>query len=151
MKFSTSGSVVWTKSIANAYVWEVGNSVIRTNDGGYAIIGSVDYEWYRKIFLIKTDSSGNSVPLIGVGMNEMSSNNTFAVFPNPASQKINVFVNGNFGTIMKLEIFDCIGQLRFLKSSSFENIDINSLSSDIYFIVLTNHNNERLISKLIKE
>jgi hypothetical protein len=73
------------------------------------------------------------------------------IFPNPSSDKINIHVQQQFGEIKTLEIFDCIGQLQFVKTDNFSNIDISSLTSGLYFIVLTNFENKRLTSKILKE
>jgi len=76
---------------------------------------------------------------------------TFKVIPNPANKEINLQIPQQFGQPKSLEIFNCIGQLQKIRTKEFANIDISSLTSGLYFIVLTNSENERIISKIIKE
>jgi hypothetical protein len=73
------------------------------------------------------------------------------IYPNPSCGKINIHVQPQFGKIKTLEIYDCIGQLQYTKTGNFTDIDISSLTSGLYFIVLTSFDSERLTSKIIKE
>lgn len=77
--------------------------------------------------------------------------NTVIVYPNPASGKINVQIPQHFGKIKTMEITNCIGQLQSIQSDNFSDIDISSLTSGLYFIVLTNFENARLTKEIIKE
>jgi hypothetical protein len=54
-KIDLSGTTVWSKSYAEAGLG-LANSVIQTNDGGYALVGTT-YE--EDFLLVKTDANGN--------------------------------------------------------------------------------------------
>jgi hypothetical protein len=51
-KTDSAGNTVWDKTFGAASVWDEGNSVKQTSDGGYVIVGSR---------LVKTDASGSKV------------------------------------------------------------------------------------------
>jgi len=62
IKTDSNGSVQWTKTFGGAND-EAGNSVIQTNDGGFLVNGyttSSFATYSTDIYLIKTDSNGNS-------------------------------------------------------------------------------------------
>jgi predicted secreted protein len=61
IKTDSSGNAVWTKTFGGNFR-DYGFSVQQTTDGGYILIGAQEIEPYQSdIWLIKTDSSGNSV------------------------------------------------------------------------------------------
>jgi hypothetical protein len=76
---------------------------------------------------------------------------SIVVFPNPILDKINLQIPQQFGQTKTLEIFDCLGQLQLKRSEGFSEVDISSLAKGLYLIVLTNGDNERLVSKILKE
>jgi uncharacterized delta-60 repeat protein len=80
-----------------------------------------------------------------------SSESTMLIYPNPANRRINLQIPQQFGQTKTLEVFDCFGQKQFEKTNDFTEIDISSLTSGLYFIVLTNKDNERQTIKIIKE
>jgi len=62
IKLDEFGNKEWDKQIGYEDLWEVPYSVIQTNDGGYAIVGSVksaeEYH-HHNIWFVKTDEWGN--------------------------------------------------------------------------------------------
>jgi hypothetical protein len=82
---------------------------------------------------------------------ETAFSNGINIYPNPASDMINIQVSEQYNKIKSLEIFDCIGQLQLEKKDDFRAIDISSLPCGLYFIVLTNIDNKRLTGKIVKE
>jgi uncharacterized repeat protein (TIGR01451 family) len=76
---------------------------------------------------------------------------TLLIYPNPSSGLINIKIPQNFAEAKTLEIFNSIGQLQILKTNIFSVIDISSLPKGMYFIVLTNQENQKINTKFIKD
>jgi len=149
LKLDSVGDSLWAKSFGGISFLDVGSSLAQTNDGGYIIVG------YTKsfgagdadVYLIKTDESG----IVGIDNGEQIQPQKFTIYPNPTTGKSTIWTPQQFGQIKSFRIYDCIGQKQIEKTDKFSDIDIGSLTSGLYFIVLTNFNNERLTSKIIKE
>lgn len=139
------GDTLWTKT----YTGAEGTSLVQTNDKGYIITG-INY-WNHDVFLLKTDSNCTSNGTLGTNNILFSKKNNISVNPNPAIKTIHIQIPQQFGHTRTLAIYDCIGQLQLIKTDSFSDIDVSSLKSGIYFIVLTNLDNEKQTIKLIKE
>lgn len=60
IKTDENGNLEWEKTFGGPY-WDQGNSVQQTSDGGYIITGHISVEdgWDRKVYLVKTDDTGN--------------------------------------------------------------------------------------------
>ncbi|HOY30890.1 MAG TPA: T9SS type A sorting domain-containing protein [Bacteroidales bacterium] len=99
---------------------------------------------------IVVNSSFGCVPWVG-GISDIKTENSIIVLPNPTTGKINIQTSQHFGKIKTVEIFDGTGQLRKLITDKFTDTDIGFLASGLYFIVVTNFDNERLTGKIIKE
>jgi hypothetical protein len=85
------------------------------------------------------------------GVNELSNNNNFSVYPNPANKLITVNYNNALPT--EIEISDITGKValqNLLNSSGTETFDISGLNKGLYFISLKN-GNETSTKKLIVE
>jgi PKD repeat protein len=75
-----------------------------------------------------------------VGIDELSVNSTFAVYPNPAKESINILCDkSQYGTI---ELFDVTGKLVYngLVNNSNTVIPVEQLQSGVYTIQLSNDN-----------
>jgi hypothetical protein len=100
-------------------------------------------------------SSGSQINTICTSLSiEEPINKTFdniTISPNPSTDIINIQIPQQFLKTKTLEIFDCMGQLQLIKTEGFSEADISSLAKGLYFIVLTNGDNERLVSKIMKE
>jgi hypothetical protein len=63
LKIDSSGNILWSMQYGN-YEEQYGNSVCFTNDGGFIFAGHTGYTDttgnFRNIFVVKTDSNGNS-------------------------------------------------------------------------------------------
>jgi hypothetical protein len=60
VKLDANGNLQWTKTIGGG-AWDVGNSLIQTADGGYAIAGET-YSFgagERDVYVVKLDANGN--------------------------------------------------------------------------------------------
>ena len=147
IKFNSDGDTIWTKTFGGAGD-DWASSIKETADGGFIISGCTNsYGNNDDIYLIKTDANGY---VAGID-DYQSMNNRISAYPNPTTGLVNFQIPPQFGRIKTLEIFDCFGQLQIEKLDDFSDIDISSLMSGLYFIVLTNSDNKRLTSKITKE
>jgi len=147
IKINSDGDTIWTRTFGGASD-DWASSIQETVDGGYIILGYThSFGGNKDVYLIKTDENGQVL-----GMDDCLSpiNNRISVFPNPTNGQTNIHISKQFGQTKTLEIFDIIGQLKLTKTDSFSDIDISSLTSGLYFIVLTNTDNERQTMKIIK-
>lgn len=85
------------------------------------------------------------------GIEQQNSETKIYIYPNPTGGKINIQTDRSFGEIRSIEIYNYVGQLQIIKLTDLVNIDLSALSSGLYFMVLTNADNKRLTSKIIKE
>jgi len=62
-KFGSTGSVEWSRAVGGTG-YDEGYSIVQTSDGGFAVAGVYDYDYYYDetgdLFLVKFDSEGNS-------------------------------------------------------------------------------------------
>ena len=92
----------------------------------------------------------NSLIVFNVGVNDHPSIQTFRVFPNPASNFLNIEVEiqNGFEHNFQIRIFDISGKevLNFQakKDSLFSKIDVSGLHSGIYFLYCEDHKGEAL-------
>lgn len=103
-----------------------------------------------------TWTSLDFIPLIRLvcdpeGINENDGIDQLLAFPNPSTGRIHVILPPQFGKPKAMEVFDCTGQLQLTQKERFVDIDMSNLKSGIYFIMVTNTNNERQAIKIIKE
>ena len=87
---------------------------------------------------------------------EIEQINSSQVFPNPASSKFEYKINLDYPQSFKIETFDILGNSALPAINCFSeageyshSIDISSLPKGIYFVI-TNANNQRTATKLIK-
>ena len=147
LKFNSIGDTLWTKTFGGLGI-DASGSIKETTDGGFIIAGRTEsYGGNSDVYLIKTDANGH---VAGIG-DYPSTNNRISVYPNPTTGQVNIQISKQFGQIKTLEIFDCIGQSQLVKTDNFSDIDISFLTSGLYFVVLTNLDNERQTMKIIKE
>lgn len=150
IKLDSSGNIQGEKTFGGTND-EMPHSILKTDDGNYIMAGlsnSTDGDvtgnhgsWDYWIVKISAD----------LGMVDYAENYEMSFFPNPTSDIINIQTPQLFGKTKKLEIYDCMGQLKVKRTDISQDLDISFLTSGLYFIVLTNFDNERLTSKIIKE
>jgi len=146
IKTDANGDSLWANTFGNGFRTTF-TSLALTNDGGYIFTGyqEVSHEGPYDVYLVKTDANGI------VGLKEESINiNNVNIYPNPATNKITIYIPQQFGQTKILEVYDCIGQLQLLQTDRFTEIDISNLTNGLYFLVLTNTDNERQTMKIIK-
>ncbi len=74
--------------------------------------------------------------------------NPFLVYPNPATDIINIEENGDL--IVSVAIFNTLGQ-RIISSAATKQVDVSSLESGIYFIRIKNAEGNYFVSRIIKK
>ncbi|MEI7802293.1 MAG: T9SS type A sorting domain-containing protein, partial [Bacteroidota bacterium] len=87
------------------------------------------------------------------GMNaELSTVNSFVVFPNPTDESITIQFSKSCENC-KLEITNTIGQIEFSApiNQKSEIINLKSFSSGIYFLKVINENGSIQVKKIIKQ
>ncbi|MCR5659646.1 MAG: T9SS type A sorting domain-containing protein, partial [Bacteroidales bacterium] len=71
---------------------------------------------------------------------------TFAVWPNPTKGLLHIEGEG----ILKVELYNLHGQ-RLLRKENADNIDLNDVEKGVYFLVISDKNGAKSITKVIKE
>jgi uncharacterized repeat protein (TIGR01451 family) len=86
--------------------------------------------------------------------NAQFSNNNFSLFPNPASNSVQINLQNTSETIATILINDILGKnIKTITnvSSNQNTINVSSLSQGIYFVTITTENNLKLVKKLVIE
>lgn len=147
LKLNQNGDTLWTRTFGGTGM-EGPGAIKETADGGLVIVGTTEsFGGNDDVFLIKTDANGH---FVGIDDYTSSMNNRITIYPNPTTGQAKIQIQKNFGQTKTLEIFDYTGQLQLTKTGNFSDIDISSLTNGLYFIVLTNKDNERQTIKIIK-
>ena len=81
--------------------------------------------------------------LEGVTENDV---NSVQVWPNPT----NGIVHIEAGDINKVEVYNLLGQLA-LTAEKVETIDLSHLEKGVYFLIISNNNGAKAVTKVIKE
>lgn len=138
----------YTPNFSNySFVWDFGDSTTAINNN-YAVIH--EYSTYGD-FSVKLTAKNNSnceeiilkqscVHVLNLsGITENSSNSTFEVYPNPASD--NLTIKNNSKSRINIEILNSIGQkvYELETENSYEKIDVSRLENNsLYFISIRN-------------
>lgn len=146
-------SVVWMRSLIYIDWIEYTNSIIRTSDSGYLVVGwNNPYLYSQNMRVIKVDQYGCDTANCHIydALSEEKplyySNNELMLFPNPASDKLYIDfkkmpISAFFET--RVEVYDLTGKLVITQSDRpmqkrFE-VDVSSLAPGTY-IIQTIHN-----------
>ncbi|MEI6124888.1 MAG: choice-of-anchor tandem repeat GloVer-containing protein [Bacteroidota bacterium] len=136
------------------YLWTPGGQTTQS-----ILIDSLGLGLGQHKFLVVVTSGGictmkDSVTVtfnLCTGIEENNDGAIIRITPNPSNGGIKIIIPQQFGQTKTLEVFDCFGQKQFEKTNDFTDIDISFLTSGLYFLVLTNKDNERQTIKIIKE
>ena len=96
--------------------------------------------WYSSI--MSSATSGLWTNRLPLGIDEHSSKNALTVFPNPASEELNIDISTQGSPKIKIEIYNSIGSLVYSQKSNLnsqerrEVIDIRSFSAGLYFLAI---------------
>ena len=83
-------------------------------------------------------------------------NNSFTIYPNPATSNINLYSNANFYKA-DIQMFDAIGRIVYaqvnknISKGSIININLSHLPKGVYSIRIQSDNNETIVKKLIQQ
>lgn len=119
------------------------NITVMGTPGGNNLAGIKSFIQNRRNFLVGELLSNNCT----VGINENEVLNEFGVFPNPASEILNVFAKT---PIEKIEIIDLQGSIIFNKINDKTldvSINIGEFSSGMYFIRINNAGTRKWIKE----
>lgn len=80
-----------------------------------------------------------TVTVCNVGLTENNIENQFAVYPNPATDKVTVYLN-NASQNTQIQVLNALGQVVISKSNVSDKNELNteSLSKGVYFVRVTN-------------
>lgn len=82
---------------------------------------------------------------------EEESNTTYSVYPNPTKDKLTI-ASSDFEEIMNVQVMDINGKVMSTEQiTSGSTLDVNKLSSGIYFVLISSANKETTQIKFIKE
>lgn len=144
-KLDSKGNEVWRKSFGFNDN-DVGNNICQTQDSGFAIIGIRDNFQNGDIYIIKTDNLGYANPIVSISNLSNSSIPYFQLsqnYPNPFNPKTVISYKLQFGSFVKLIIYDGLGHeiITLLNkkqnAGSYEiGFDGSNFSSGVYFYKL---------------
>jgi hypothetical protein len=121
----------------------------------YSQVGN--YTITQKVWWSECDSGevikNISLPL---SIDEIDNNsNLFIVYPNPASNLIEIKTNQSNIESIQLQIFDTQGRIIISDQKSIQNrrltIDVSSIPNQLLFITLTDKNGRHQTVKIVKE
>ena len=87
------------------------------------------------------EEDGPSTPSTGSG-----TSGTYAVWPNPTKGLLHI--EGE--DILKVDLYNLVGQ-RMLSKENANDIDLSDVEDGIYFLVISDKNGAKSITKVIKE
>lgn len=149
VKLSTTGNISWQKSLGGDGA-DIAYSIQQTIDGGYIVAGAsestngdiIGNQGFNDVWVIKLSAT--------VGIDEKAKQNLFNVFPNPATNQINVKTN------VKLigaaySVYDNMGKKVLSGTLNTENtvIELGNLSSGMYLFSIGE--NMQQTFKVVKE
>jgi len=135
--------------IENGNMTEIGffDTYTPNDDASYEGVWNV-YPYFPSGNIMINDRSGGFflVRPVLLNTNDFSQGNTFAVYPNPASNELTIKSNGD--VISSISIVDMLGKTLFAEAnlnSENKSIDISTLSKGIYFVNINNTSTKRII------
>jgi hypothetical protein len=139
-------------SFADSYSWDFDNGMTSTNDDPIIEFGT--YDTYS-VELTATNGCGDDVIVIDVivlSIDELAFNNRVQVWPNPATDVVNISIEVEMTADTYLHLTDATGKLiinqEILKTNT--SIDLSEFSPGVYFIKV-NSSTDSYIRKIVKQ
>jgi hypothetical protein len=136
-----------------AYQWidcNNGNSII-TGETGQSFTATANGDYAVIITEGGCSDTSECVNINTVGVEAHSIQNSIAVYPNPATDKVNVEIE-NLDPTTQLKLIDNLGKVvyEFKPTSEISIIDLNSFSKGVYTLIISTDKNT-INKKLIKQ
>lgn len=154
VKTNSSGDTLWTRTYGGVYA-EGGNSVQQTTDKGYIVVGfSQSNGFFYDVYLVKTDSLGNTSPLVGVEEQEQNiTQQEITIYPNPFAEQANLVLPDEIETNGEAElvIYDVLGNEteRVKVTAQRALIQRDNLKEGMYFCKVIKENTVIATGKFI--
>ncbi|MFK7906113.1 MAG: T9SS type A sorting domain-containing protein, partial [Chitinophagales bacterium] len=136
-KTDVNGNKEWVNYYGeNMYESPNLTQALRTQDGGYAAVGTMTIDNSDQIFFVKTAPSGENEIVNTFESNQGS----LLLCPTPARSSVRVSFENNYTGTAELKVFDTTGRLIFTDSklkndSIYSNfLDVSSFAKGIYFV-----------------
>jgi len=147
---NTGNSDLYRNSTGSVYPYTIGNIASIT---GHNSPNSVPYHYFFYNLKMKENCISNFAEATAVFMNPLiinnHSKNKFSIYPNPATNSINISSNE---TIDLMSIFDIKGSLIFSQSyqEKSTSIDISNFAKGVYTVKVVIMGNSSLQKLIIK-
>lgn len=104
----------------------------------------------QRLAIITQGLSNENYNCQNVGINEFDKFNPIEIFPNPASNYLNIDLGIENQNLNKVSIYNSIGQIILTHNNALLNINIEELKSGLYFVIVQDGKN-KYTGKFIKE
>ncbi len=149
----------WNRWIADfPHFTEEPNKLRRAHDGGYIIVG-----WTNRAakggWFVKTDTNGFALPngadtLFHIGIGEQPEQNiSFRIFPNPASDRVNIIFDKIPDGQLQIQLFDITGRLvknKLINNQINTSFQLGNLKKGIYILNIKSYEGWSKSVKIIK-
>jgi len=162
---SDSSVLYYSYSTDKGYTWSVNEKL---SDSFDPHIGYPNQEKMGDYFDMVSDNSGahlawantfngeqdvyysNIIPQAATGVNEISNNAAYSIFPNPTSGKF--FITGT-AKQSQLEIYNTLGKKIYSEKIFKSNceVDISPKPAGVYFVKIINPDGRTVVQKIIRE
>lgn len=152
--YSGNGMVNFTNASTNGetYFWDFGDgntSTLESPTNTFSAPGNYVVELVTfSIDSCFSDTITKNVNVINTGIVDGARTSNFAIFPNPANEKIKIQSTENYTSI---NIIDVTGKIVKQFSKPLTEIDVSSLNKGIYFVQIFNEDIKLQTIKLIKK
>ena len=141
VKLNSTGTIVWKKALGGA-VQDIGNSIKRTNDGGFVIAGSTNSS--DGDITGTTAGQGTDFWIVkftpeNLGISESEQKTSITLYPNPVKNELTVKLDFYMPS-QKISISDVHGKTILTKDAEdlITTINTSTLSQGTYFLTVQN-------------